>query len=82
MDGPEVKAYLLRGSTHWDVRSQEMPHPIYRALLQLFRLLPRIDRDLGVRRQGGNIDRGLQRVPWYVIWKHKHRRLAVPDEIA
>jgi hypothetical protein len=61
---------------------EETAHPIDRALLQLFRLLPREHRDLGVGRQRGNIDRGLQRMPWHVIRQHQHRRPAVPDKIA
>ena len=44
-------AHLLRGGAHRDVRLEETPHLVDRALSQFLRLLPRIDRDLGVRRQ-------------------------------
>lgn len=49
--GTELSALLLRGGAHWDVRLEETPHLVDRALSQFLRLLPRIDRDLGVRRQ-------------------------------
>src|SRR5215213_9643209 len=68
---------LLRGAAHRDVRLEETAHPVDRALLQLLRLLPREHRDLSVGRQRGEIDRSLQRMPWYVIRQHKHRRPAV-----
>src|SRR6195952_5968751 len=72
---------LLRGCAHWDVRLEETTHPVDRALLQFLRLLPRVYRDLGVGRQRGNINRGLQRMRWYIIWQHKHRRSAAPDKV-
>ena len=49
--GQQRRALLLRGGAHWDVRLEETPHLVDRALSQFLRLLPRIDRDLGVRRQ-------------------------------
>jgi hypothetical protein len=54
-----LRPNLLRGSAHRHVRFQEAAHPVDRALLQLLRLLPREHRDLGIRRQRGDIDRGL-----------------------
>jgi hypothetical protein len=47
-----------------------------------FRLLPWEHRDLGVGRQRGDIDRGLQRMPCHVIRQYQHRRPAVPDKVA
>ena len=55
-----------------DVRLEETAHAVDRALLQLLRLLPREHRDLGVGRQRGDIDRGLQRMRWHVIRALNH----------
>ncbi len=58
---------LLRGSAHRDVRLEETVHPVDRALLQLVRLFPWEHRDLGVGRRRGDVDRGSNRMSWYVI---------------
>ena len=60
----------------------EAAHPGDRALLQLRGFLPRVHRDLGVRRQRGDIDRGLQRMRRDVIRQHQDRCVAVPHEVA
>ena len=78
---PPYDQVLLRCGAHRDVRFEKSAHAVDRALSQLLWLLPRVNRDLGVRRQRGDIDRGLQRMPWYVIRQHQHRRAAVPDEV-
>ena len=49
---------------------------------QFRRGAPRKHRDLGVRRQRGDVDRGLQRVRRGVVRQHQHRGAAVLDEIA
>ncbi len=79
-EGEVFPCKLLRGGPHRDVRLEEMTHPADRALLQFLRLLPRVYCDLGVGRLRGDIDRGLQRMRWYIIWQHKHRRSAAPDK--
>jgi hypothetical protein len=73
---------LLRNGAHRDVRLQEIAHAVDRLFLQLRRLFPRKDCDLGVGRQLGYVDRGLQPMGRYVIRQHQHRRAAVPDEVA
>jgi len=44
------------------MRLQKGAHPVERSRLQFRRLLPGIDRHLGVRAQRGSIDRNLVRV--------------------
>ena len=73
---------LLGGGSHRLMRPQEGAHPVDGAGQQLGRLAPRKDRDLGVRRQGGDIDRGPERVCRRVVRQHEDRRAAVADEIA
>src|SRR5262249_27651637 len=79
---PALRPHLVRGGVHRHMCLQEAAHPVDRALLQLRGFLPWVNRDLGVRRQRGDIDRGLQRMPRHVIRQHQHRRVAVPDEVA
>ena len=73
---------LLGGGSHRLMRPQEGAHPVDGAGQQLGRLAPRKDRDLGVRRQRGDIDRGPERVCRRVDGQHEDRRAAVADEIA
>jgi hypothetical protein len=58
---------LLRGGSQRLMCAEEDAHAVNCPLLQLLWLLPWEHRDLGVRRQRGDIDRGLQRMPRYVI---------------
>ena len=60
----------------------ELAHALDRAFLQLGRGCPGEDRDLGVRRQRGDIDRGLVRVGRAVVRQHEDRRAAVADRVA
>ena len=55
---------------------QEGARPVDGPGLQFRRILPGIDRDLGIRRQRRDIDRGLKRVRRDVVRQHQHRRLA------
>src|ERR1700737_1469392 len=73
---------LLGGCPHGLMRLEEAAHPVDRPFLQFRRLPPWKNRDLGVRRQRGNIDRGLERVRRRVVGQHEDRRTAVADEIA
>src|SRR3954452_25600955 len=73
---------LLRRGAHRDMRLQEGAHLADDALPELLGLAPRVDRDLGVRRQRGDVDRGLQRVRRRVVGEYEHRRVAVLDELA
>src|SRR5919198_6775003 len=79
---PTLRPHLMHGGAQRHMRLQEAAHPGDRALLQLRGFLPRVHRDLGVRRQRGDIDRGLQRMRRDVIRQHQHRRVAGPDEVA
>jgi hypothetical protein len=58
----KTTSVLLGGGSHRLMRPQEGAHPVDGAGQQLGRLAPREDRDLGVRRQRCDIDRGPERV--------------------
>src|SRR6266851_65349 len=64
------------------MRLEEGAHPVDRPLFQLRGLAPREDRDLGGRRQRGDIDRGLERVCRRVVGQHEDWGATVADEIA
>src|ERR671936_183993 len=68
---PALRPHLVRGGAHRHMRLQETAHPVDRALLQLRGFLPRVHRDLGVRRQRGDVDRGLQRMSRRVVWQER-----------
>jgi hypothetical protein len=73
---------LLGGGPHRYLRLQEIADAIDGAFPQVRRLAPREDRDLGIGRQGGDIDRGLQRVSRGVVGQDQDRRPAVLNELA
>src|SRR6516225_6939675 len=61
---------------------QECACAVDGASLQLRRPLPRKHRDLGIGRQRGDVDRDLEWMRRYIVWQHKHRRLAGFREVA
>jgi len=66
----------IRRGLRRQVPLQEGARPVDGAGLQLRRILPGKHRDLGVRRQRGNVDRNLERMRRHVVGQHQHRRLA------
>ena len=61
---------------------QEIARAVDGAGLQLRRILPGKHRDLGIRRERGDVDRHLKRMRYDVVGQHQHRRLARLREVA
>ena len=79
--GSANDSLVLAGGCHRLVRLEECAHPLNGPGLQLRRLLPGIDRHLGVRRQRRDIHGGLVRVRGGVVRQDQDRHLAVAREV-
>src|SRR5262249_54235988 len=65
---PSTKQYVA--GLRRQVPLQEGARPVDGAGLQLRRILPGKHRDLGVRRQRGDVDRNLERMRRHVVGQH------------
>src|SRR5215470_13730786 len=77
---PSTKQYVA--GLRRQVPLQEGARPVDGTGLQLRRILPGKHRDLGVRRQRGDVDRNLERMRRHVVGQHQHWGLARLREVA
>src|SRR5262249_47746593 len=77
---PSTKQYVA--GLRRQVPLQEGARPVDGTGLQLRRILPGKHRDLGVRRQRGDVNRNLERMGRHVVGQHQHWRLARLREVA
>src|SRR6266404_2894473 len=82
MTETSVRVTTLAGRCRGQMRLKEVTHPLDGPGLQFGRVLPGIDRHLGIGRQRCDVDGRLVRVRRGVVGQDEHRRLAIARELA